>query len=588
MALESKHHLDAETKKNVDNWLEGQFDQETKDEIQRLLDQNPQELTDAFYTKLAFGTGGLRGVMGVGTNRMNKYTIRAATQGLANYLNRQVTTNPSVIIGFDSRHNSPFFAKETARVLAANGIKVYLFEELRSTPLVSFGCRYKKCNAAIVVTASHNPPEYNGYKVYWDDGAQVLPPHDRGIVKEANSIQDPSRVKISSFPHQLIELVGSEIDKAYLQATNSLQHYPKENCEFGSSLKIVYTNLHGTGSTVVPSILKKWGFTNITSVEEQLEPDGDFPTVKQPNPEDAAAMELGVKKLQETNGNLLLGTDPDTDRVGAIVLHNGAPYYFNGNQIACICLYHICEALTSQNAMPENGAFIKTIVTSELFREIAKGFNKPCFDVLTGFKYIAEMIRSWEEQSDGYHYLFGGEESYGYLLGTHARDKDAAISCALIAEAALHAKKQNKTLVDTLFEIYSRFGVFKEDLLSINFPEGKESRDKMQQMMHGLRESPPRKILDKSVLTLEDYQASIKLDLLTGEKTPLTLPTSNVLLFWLDDGSKLAIRPSGTEPKVKVYVGTQVKEFSTVEEGITTCDKKATALLREIKALIEQ
>lgn len=584
MVTESKIQMDETTKKNIDSWLLGDYDDKTKEEIRKLQIENPNELIDSFYSSLSFGTGGLRGIMGVGCNRMNLYTVRAATQGLANYINKQTTSplSPSVIIGYDSRRQSSLFATESAKVLAANDIKVYLFEDLRPTPLVSFGCRYKKCTAAIVITASHNPPEYNGYKVYWSDGAQVLSPHDKGIIDEVNKVQDLSQVKTTETDHQLIEKIGEELDKAYLQATNSLQHYPEENSSKGKDLRIVFSNLHGTGITLVPKLLKSWGFQNIAFVEEQKEPDGDFPTVTQPNPEETEAMRLGIEKLLEEQGDLLLGTDPDADRMGAIILNKGKPFIFNGNQIACICLYHLCEALTKKKKMPKNAAFITTIVSTDLFGKIVESYGKNYFEVLTGFKYIAGLIRDWENSSEDYEYLFGAEESYGYLLGSYARDKDAATACALISEAALHAKLQGKNLLDLLYEIYEKYGVYHEELHSIKFSESKQGREKMESIMKSLREFPPSEFNELPISIMEDYLSSSRTYLKTKQKEPLSLPKSNVLLFKLEDGSKIAIRPSGTEPKVKVYVGVVSQSFSTVEEGIASSKKHAESLMKSV------
>ncbi|MFQ5728850.1 MAG: phospho-sugar mutase, partial [Waddliaceae bacterium] len=405
--------LDEATQKNVNLWLEGDVDENSKDEIRKLLQENPKEVTDAFYTKLSFGTGGLRGIMGVGTNRMNRYTVRMATQGLANYLLKQPETGPhhAVFIGYDSRHRSRFFAEESAKVLAGNGIQVYLCTELRPTPLVSFGCRYKQCSAAIMITASHNPPKYNGYKVYWNDGGQVISPHDQAIIKETNGISDLSKVKaVDDLSHELITLVGKEVDEAYLETIRGYQHYPEENKQHGKDLKVIFTSLHGTGITLVPETLKEWGFTNLAYVESQIVPDGDFPTVKSPNPEERKALQLGIETLEKMDADLLIATDPDADRVGVAIKHEGEVHLLNGNQVACICLYHICEALTAQGRMPKKAGFVKTIATTELFKAIAEGYSGACFDVLTGFKYIAALIREWEQDPDGYRYIFGGEE----------------------------------------------------------------------------------------------------------------------------------------------------------------------------------
>lgn len=579
--------FDAATQKNVDEWLNGNYDQSTKEEIQQLIKENPQEIVDAFYTTLSFGTGGLRGIMGVGTNRMNVYTVRAATQGLANYINMQPKTGQehSAFIGYDSRLNSRLFAEESAKVLAGNGIRVYIFEDIRPTPFVSFGCRYKKCIAGIMITASHNPANYNGYKAYWADGGQILPPHDAKIIQEVQRVTDPSQVKaIANLHHPLIEWVGKGIDQAYFQAIAPLQNYPKENQEFGNSLKIVYTSLHGTGISVMPQALANWGFTNLTLVEKQVIPDGNFPTVAYPNPEEKAALQLGIKKLEEVKGDLLIATDPDADRIGVVVCHQGSSHMLNGNQVAALCLDHVCNALTTQGRMPAKAAFIKTIVTTELFKTICDSYHKTCVNVLTGFKYIAQKIREWEKDSkNGLQFVFGGEESYGYLLGTQVRDKDAVIMSALICEIALKAKREGRTLVDVLEDLYKRHGVFFETLLSLKFEETKEGKEKIAAGIKRLQHSPPQSLGGIPVVVLEDYQLSIKTDLQTGKVEKITLPKSDVLLFWLADESKVIIRPSGTEPKVKIYCGVREKSIPSIPEALVAAEAKANALSHDLQ-----
>lgn len=575
---------DETTQKNINEWLEGAYDAKSKEEIKRLLKEKPEEITEAFYTTLAFGTGGLRGIMGVGSNRMNEYTVRAATQGLANYINKQPKTSstPSVLIGYDCRNNSKLFAEESAKVLAANGIKVYIYSALRPVPLVSFGCRLKKCISAIMVTASHNPPAYNGYKVYWDDGAQVLPPHDTGIIDEVNKITSPTQVKSTALSSPLIETVYEDIDKAYIETIRSLQNCKEQNKKEGSKLNIIYTSLYGAGITMVPKVLSDWGFSSLKFVDEQIIPNGNFPTTPSPNPEEASALQLGIKKLQETSSDILIATDPDSDRMGVVALHKNEPVIFNGNQIACICLEHIFQSLTKQNRLPEKAAFIKTIVTTELFQAICDSYKKPCFNVLTGFKYIGELIRKWENEPNGYQYIYGGEESYGTLLGTHARDKDAVIASALIAEVALSAKLQNQTLVDLLNAIYKKQGVFREKLVSITFP-GKEGIAKMKALMEKLRKTPPKVFDNIPISAIDDYLVSIHYDIKTGKQEKLTLPQSDVLVFWLEDQSRLVIRPSGTEPKIKLYGEVSSKNFTSVEEGIKACDAKVAHLLDALK-----
>lgn len=576
--------FDETTKKNIDRWLNGNYDEATKNEIRKLLKEKPQDLIDAFYTNLAFGTGGLRGIMGIGSNRMNDYTVKAATQGLANYINKQpaTKTQKSVLIGYDSRNNSKHFAEESAKVLAANGIKVFIYAELRPVPLVSFGCRTKHSTAAIMVTASHNPAEYNGYKVYWSDGAQVLPPNDTGIITEVNAIKDLSQIKTIDLPNPLVEVIHEEIDKIYIETIRELQHYPKQNRSEGAKLKIAYTSLYGAGITMVPKVLSDWGFTNLHFVEEQIVPNGNFPTTPRPNPEEKEALELGIKKLKDVGGDILIATDPDSDRMGLVCMHHGEPVIFNGNEIACICLQYICEALIHEHRMPQKAAFIKTIVTSELFAAIAKAYDKPCFDVLTGFKYIGQMIREWEQSPNGYQYIYGGEESYGTLLGTHARDKDAVIAAALIAEVALNVKKQNITLLDYLYKIYEKYGVYREKLVSLTYP-GKEGVTKMRSIMEKLRTSPPKAFNNRLIVMIDDYQKSTRTNVATRKVDKLTLPVSDVLVYWLKDGSRLVIRPSGTEPKIKLYGEVSSRSFTSVTSGIKECDARVTALLESLK-----
>lgn len=583
------NQLDPKAAANITQWLNGHYDEKTKEAIRHLIEENPLEATDAFYTGLSFGTGGMRGIMGVGSNRMNDYTVRAATQGLANYVNTQSAPSEghSAFIGFDSRHHSRTFAHEAAKVLAANGIRVYLCNDLRPTPLVSFGCRLKKCTTAIMITASHNPPEYNGYKVYWSDGGQVLPPHDVGIMKEVAKITDPTIVKIaSSINDPLIHFVSEEVDAPYVDEGSKLQYYPEDNKHYGKDLKIVYTSLHGTGITLTPKMLAAWGFTNVSFVDKQIIPDGDFPTAKYPNPEEKAALSMGIEKMLTTKSDILIATDPDADRVGVAVLHQGEAILLNGNQMASLCLEHICKALTALGKMPEKAAFIKTIVTTELFKSICDAYKKPCVNVLTGFKYIAEKILEWESDPKGCQYIFGGEESYGYLFGTLTRDKDAILVSALICQMALHAKKQGKTLIDLLHDLYRKYGVFVESLLPINFEESKAGKDKMTQSMKRLRQHLPTHIDNIAVISVEDYLSSTQTDLKTHKTQKILLPTSDVLLFWLADGTKLIVRPSGTEPKIKLYCGTVDTTSTSIEETLKQLQNKATHLLGTLKQLV--
>lgn len=587
MSLKENMTFDLITQKNVDLWLNGQYDDETKERIRYLLREDPKQVLDAFFTNLTFGTAGLRGLMGVGTNRMNIYTVRAATQGLANYILKQPTQKNkahAILIGYDSRYQSRAFAEETAKVMAGNGIEVYLYKDIRPTPLVSFGCRYKQCLAAVMITASHNPPEYNGYKVYWSDGGQIVPPHDQGIIDEVVKITDPMLVKsIPSLSSPLIKEIGTEVDEAYIKAITPLQCYPEMNQQQGHQLQVVYTSLHGTGITLVPKALMAWGFKSPILVEKQVIPDGNFPTAKSPNPEEKGALQMGIDLMLETNSDLLIATDPDADRIGVAIRHQGEACILNGNQMAVLCLEHVCEALHQQNRLPARAGFIKTIGTTEMFRAICEHYQRTCFNVLTGFKYIAEKIHEWETSSNGYQYVFGGEESYGYLLGTHARDKDAVVMSALICEMALQAKLKNQTLLDKLHELYKKYGVYQEKLLSLHFGETKEGKEQMALNMQRLRKSNLREINGIPVIAIEDYLISTKYYLDSGKTEPITMVASDVLLYWLGDGSKVMVRPSGTEPKVKLYCGVVQKKFTSIQEGIQSCNKRCEEILLSLK-----
>lgn len=566
--------MNEQIQKKINTWLDGPYDEETKNEIRSLLKSAPEKLVDAFYTNLSFGTGGMRGIVGVGTNRINRYTIAACTQGFANFLKKRGKAG-GVVIGFDSRTHSQELAEIAAETLAANGIRVFLFKALRPTPLISFAVRQLKGAGGIMITASHNPPEYNGYKVYGEDGGQVLSPFDKEIVDEVNRISGPEAVKTTNRNNPLITLIGDDIDTAYLKAMKTLELYKEDNQSDGSTLSIVYTSLHGTGITLVPRLLNAFGFTNLHLVDKQCIPDGTFPTVSYPNPEEREALSLGVQKLQQSGGDLLLATDPDADRVGVAVRHENSVHYMTGNQLACVLLEHVCRGFEREGGLPENGAFVKTIATTELFSEIAAFWKRPCFNTLTGFKYIAGLIREWESTPGGKRFLFGGEESYGYLLGTYARDKDAIIISALIAEAALQLKLRGKTLIDALHDLYKRHGLFYEELISLKFPETEAGRKKMGATMERWKKSPPEAIGGILVERLEDFETSTVLTLKKKTTSPLPFPKSDALLFWLEDGSKVLVRPSGTEPKVKLYIGIKEKGFEALEDGLEAAKRKA-------------
>lgn len=568
--------LDPQAESNVETWLSEAYDQDTKNWIQKELIENPDAVNQAFYTDLEFGTGGLRGIMAIGTNRMNVYTVRRATQGLANYILSQKAKDPAVFIGYDGRLNSKTFAEETAKVLAANGIKAYLFKELRPTPLVSFGVRYKKCIAGVMITASHNPPEYNGYKVYWQDGAQVLPPHDQGIITEVYKLKSLSQIKVASLNDPYIIPILEEVDEAYLKALDPLRLFPGEIHD----LKVLYTSLHGTGITLMPTVMKRWGVEHFSTVLKQCVPDGNFTYAKVPNPEEKVALDMGIEQMLRDKDDILIATDPDADRVGVAVRHGDQAYLLNGNQMACLCLDFLIKRLKMLKRLPDNSAFIKTIVTTELFKKICDKQGYASFDVLTGFKYVAEKIREWEEDHK-FQFIFGGEESYGYLYGTQTRDKDALIMGVVIAEMAAQAKKQGKTLIDLRNDVFKEYGLYLEKLDSIKFPETKEGREKMKGGLGKLRNNPPTELLGKKVVTIDDYLTLIRK---TGSKTEkLYQSASDVLVFWLEDESKVMIRPSGTEPKIKIYCGVTLPTFSSVDEGIQELSKKSDELIAALK-----
>ena len=569
--------MEAVIQERSTNWLKGNFDVATKDAIKKMQAENPKELAESFYRNLEFGTGGLRGIMGVGTNRVNKYTVGMATQGFANYLNQTYPGGPvRVAIAHDCRNNSRFFAETTANVFAANGIKVFLFEALRPTPELSFAIRHLGCQGGVVCTASHNPKEYNGYKAYWNDGGQLVPPHDKNVIKEVEKIASVDDVKWSGGEAN-ITIVGKEMDDEYIEMVKSLSVYP-EVIEKQHDLKIVYTPIHGTGITMVPQVLKRFGFTNVHIVEEQSNISGDFPTVVYPNPEESEAMSIGMKKAKELDADILLGTDPDSDRVGIGVKdHHGNWVLVNGNQTAVLAFNYMIEARKAKELARPNDMVVKTIVTTELIDEIAKGNNISCYNVLTGFKWIAELIREKEGKEN---YVVGGEESYGLMIGDKVRDKDAISAVALLCEMAAYEKNKGRSLFAKLIDLFVQYNFYKEHLISIT-KKGMDGQQQIADMMAGFRNDPPKILAGSDVVQLLDYELKKGKNLKTGEEWQIKLPKSNVLQFILADGSKISARPSGTEPKIKFYFSVYTKLNNAAE-----FDKTNAALDEKIKAII--
>ena len=545
------------------------FDEATKEELKSIA-EDENEINERFYMDLEFGTAGLRGIIGAGTNRMNIYVVRRATQGLANYIAKVDKKSQGVAIAYDSRHMSPEFAQEAALCLAANGIKAYIFETLRPTPELSFAVRHLGCVAGINVTASHNPPEYNGYKVYWEDGAQITPPHDSGIMGEVKAISDWNTVKTMDKAEAekagLFEVIGKEVDDAYMaELKKQVIHMDAIQAE-GKNLKIVYTPLHGTGNIPARRILKELGFENVYVVKEQELPDGDFPTVSYPNPEAAEAFELGLKLAKEVDADLVLATDPDADRLGVRVKDKNGEYHdLTGNMSGCLLAnYEISQRKAVNGSLPEDGALIKTIVTTNLADAIAKGYGVKLIEVLTGFKFIGQQILGFEKSGKG-SYLFGFEESYGCLIGTYARDKDAIVATMALCEAAAYYKTQGKTLWDAMIEMYEQFGYYKDDIKAVTM-KGIEGLQKIQDIMNSLRQNPPVEFAGHKVVAVRDYKADTIKNLETGEVTPTGLPNSNVLYYELTNDAWVCVRPSGTEPKVKFYYGVKGTSLADADE----------------------
>lgn len=557
-------------------WINGNYDEATKKEVKRLMDEDPQELKESFYQNLEFGTGGLRGIMGVGTNRMNIYTVGMATQGLANYIKAQFGSEAElkVAIAHDSRNNSRLFAETTAKIFAANGLTAYLFESLRPTPELSFTIRELGCKAGVVVTASHNPKEYNGYKVYWSDGAQIIAPHDKNIIAEVNKISGVDEVKFEG-GNGRIEIIGEEIDRRYIDKLATLSLSPEIIAKH-ADLKIVYTPIHGTGLMLVPRTLERFGFRNIIRIPEQDIIDGNFPTVKSPNPEENSTLEMAIAKAKAENADIVLATDPDADRVGvAVKTADGSFELLNGNQTASLLFFYVLNRWKESGLLKGKEYIVKTIVTTDLLSEIAQSFGVEVYNVLTGFKYIADIIGKNEGKK---RFIVGGEESYGYLAGEFVRDKDAVIACALIAETAAWAKEQGKTLDQLLKEIYVKFGFFKESLLSVT-KKGISGQEEIKKMMADFRSTPPQTIAGSKVMLIHDYKTGETFDTLSELRYEIALPKSDVLQFITQDGTIVSVRPSGTEPKIKFYFGVKGSLASVADYG------KANA---ELDAKIEQ
>ncbi|MEI7491748.1 MAG: phospho-sugar mutase [Bacteroidota bacterium] len=564
-------------------WTTGNFDEETKSRVKELIEKNPGETADSFYRILEFGTGGLRGVMGDGTNRMNKYTVGMATQGLANYVMKMFPeVRHKMAIAHDSRNNSRYFATITAEVLAANGFIVYLFDDLRPTPELSFAVRQLGCQSGVMITASHNPKEYNGYKAYWDDGAQFIAPHDENVIKEVESISSIDQVRWQGNPENIIS-IGREIDEAYLAKLKTLSLSP-DIIRRQKDLKIVYTPLHGTGRTLVPEILKRFGFENIHTVSEQMIADGNFPTIKSPNPEEHSALDMAIQLAGKLNADLVMATDPDADRVGIAVRDNkNQMILLNGNQTAALLFYYVITKWKENGRLNGKQFIVKTIVTTELLKDIAVSFNLKYYDVLTGFKYIADIIRQTEGREE---FIIGGEESYGYLAGDFVRDKDAVGACALIAETLAWTVSQGKSLYELLLEIYVKYGFYKESLLSVT-RKGQSGAMEIKEMMIGYRANPPKVINGSRVVKIKDYDSSLEKDLLSGKENRIHLPKSNVLQFFTEDGSVISVRPSGTEPKIKFYFGIREKlsSISAFEETDKLLNEKLQGIITSLNLM---
>jgi phosphoglucomutase len=568
-------------RKRARSWLGSEFNEETRKEVSEMLEKDEKKLIDAFYQDLEFGTGGLRGIMGAGTNRMNIYTLGMATQGLSNYIIKQYgNSGIRVAIAHDCRNNSRLFAETAADIFSANGFEVFLFESLRPTPELSFAIRHYKCQSGVVITASHNPPEYNGYKAYWDDGGQVVAPHDEGIIDEVRKIRSVREIKFNGRKDS-IKIIGKETDKLFLDEVLKMSLHPEIIKKY-SDIGIVYTPIHGTGVTMIPPGLKLFGFTNVMSVPEQDIVDGNFPTVKSPNPEEPGALKMAIEKAVVTGAELVMASDPDADRLGIACRNKSGDFVLlNGNQTCLVLVYYIISQYRDLKKIKGNEYIIKTIVTTDLLDRIAEKNNVECYNVLTGFKFFAELMRKLEGRKK---YIGGGEESYGFLPGDYVRDKDAVASCAMVAEIAAWAKSNGKTLYEMLIDIYLEYGLYKEKLINI-VRKGAEGANEIKAMMKNYRNNPPKDINNSKVIRINDYESLISTDCLTGKKSQIDLINSDVLQFFLEDGSKISVRPSGTEPKIKFYfsVNTKLESASKFEETERFLDQRIQAIITDMK-----
>ena len=565
------------------SWLAGNYNEETKEAVRRMLDnEDKTELIDAFYQNLEFGTGGLRGIMGAGSNRMNIYTVGAATQGLANYLKKQFSDkNPiKVVIGHDCRNNSPYFAKTVANIFSANGIKVYLFDALRPTPEISFAIRHLGCQSGVMITASHNPKEYNGYKAYWNDGAQLVAPHDTDVIKEVNKITDISNIKFEANP-SLIEMIGEDIDNIFVEKIKTLSLSPDAIARH-KDLKIVYSPIHGCGAKLVPMALRAFGFENVIKVDEQFVLSGDFPTVVSPNPEESAALDLAIKKAKTVDADIVMASDPDCDRIGiAVKNEKGEWVLINGNQTCMVFTYYLIKKWQELGKLKGNEYVVKTIVTTELIKDIARKANVELYDCYTGFKWIAAIMRENEGKKI---YIGGGEESYGYLIEDFCRDKDAVSACAIMAEITAWAKDNGKTWLELLQDLYVEYGYGKEKGISV-VRKGQSGAAEIKQMMTDYRNNPPREIAGSKVRLIKDYQTLKAKDLSAGTETPIEMSTtSNVLQFFTEDGTKISVRPSGTEPKIKFYIEVrgEMKSRADYYDAEAKADRKIDAVRKDL------